>query len=416
MVSSSDSALSMNGRAVAAPSWRLWGIRASLIGTVASVMLLGHTTRTLPFLYASLSLFVIVYFAAQWDRAAQSLAHYVTSRTLMWRWAFVVWAVASLLWTTRTGLSLGRATTLLQIQVLGWILFDAALSGEGRWIVVAVFMSAVVGAAVILPAAFLLDSHQRARGIFGNPNGVAMASLFGLCAFLSIAPSLRSRVWGVVSHLGALAVVAAIVASASRKGMLGAAVVWASSLVFSGTRRHALVHAGLAASLGLLLYAAGEPFRSYWAIAVGRSALVTRLWTSLSVRSISLTERARFAKEGLRLMWRSPLLGHGLESFVWVSNEGSCSHNNFAELGVSLGIPGILLYYGLHSAVLVRSVITRAWRTVVGRFAILAIVAMLFLDVGMISYFEKLPSLLLIFFAGWVGAKAGGELKEANGA
>jgi O-antigen ligase len=386
------------------------------VGTVASVALLGHTTRTLPFLYLSLALFVLVYLVARRDRLAPSIASYVTSPAHAWRWAFLVWAIASLLWTARSGLSLSRAGTVLQIQVLGWVFFDAALSGRTRWVAVGVFVSAVVGAALVLPAGGILASAGRASGIFGNPNGLAAVSLLGLCAFLSLGPSLRSRVWTTLAHVGALIIIAAIIASASRKGAMGVAVVWTCALAFRETRKVALIHVALAVAAGLLLYASSPSFRSYWATAVERSASVARLWTSMSVGSLSVAERARYVREGFRLMWGSPLLGYGLDSFAWISNEGRCSHSNFVELGVSLGIPGLLLYYGVHAAILTRAFAARAWRTIEGRFAVIVVVAALSLDVGMISYSEKLPSLLLILLAGWVSASARASAPRRAGA
>ena len=55
--------------------------------------------------------------------------------------------------------------------------------------------------------------------------------------------------------------------------------------------------------------------------------------------------RATYMETGLKLIWDKPLFGYGLRNFGSVTGFGTYSHNNYIELGVSLGITGVIIYY-----------------------------------------------------------------------
>lgn len=377
-------------------------VRTSLAGILASVVLLGHIESfVLPF-YAVLLVSVLGYLFARGSDSFATMVRYFASPILRWRWAFVVWAILSLLWTSRGELSIGRATTLVEIQILGWVFYDAAQNGHTRWILLALFVSAFVGSASALASGAPVEGMKRVEGIFGNPNILAVIALLGLTAFYSGGLSFRSRAVTVVLHVMAIVLIATVVATASRKGVAGIVLLWAGAFLMRETRRRAGVSLVLALAAGIALVSVSREFQFYWQQALVRMASISTFWSSISVGSISIAQRSRFIEEGLALFAQSPIIGHGLESFRWLSNEGAYSHSNLVELGVSLGLVGVVLYYGMHASLFLQSVALRVWRLPEGRFVVVSLLVMLLMDVGTVSYFLKLPSLLLILAAGCV--------------
>ncbi|MCK5596386.1 MAG: hypothetical protein KAJ04_02965, partial [Candidatus Eisenbacteria sp.] len=84
-------------------------LKGSLTGVVASVVLLGYVTETQLAFYALIGVSLAVYLLARGEELVGALLDYLTSGKILWRWAFVVWAILSLLWTTRGRLSVDRA-------------------------------------------------------------------------------------------------------------------------------------------------------------------------------------------------------------------------------------------------------------------------------------------------------------------
>ena len=64
-------------------------VRASLSGMVAAVVLLGHMPSTQPAFNVVLSACLVVYLLARGEELVAALLDYLTSRTILWRWAFV---------------------------------------------------------------------------------------------------------------------------------------------------------------------------------------------------------------------------------------------------------------------------------------------------------------------------------------
>jgi O-antigen ligase len=381
----------------------LWIVtRGSFTGIVGCVVLLGYTPRTQPYFYNLLAVFSIIYVLARGENLFRSLLAYLTSRTLMWRWAFLAWAIASLFWSSRGGVTIDRAVTLIEIQILGLLFFDAAkYLGQTRWILSTVFVCSAAGAAFAL-AEGIAAGDLRPRGFFGNTNVMALISLIGLAAFYSgaaLGDSIRRR---MVSHVLGLVLVAGIVSSACRKGIAGVPFLWAGAALFTRTRARAALAAGLTLLVGSGLLGAVPTLRAYWYMSLSRMLAATSSMSSLAGIDRSFTQRVRFIRKGISLMAESPLIGRGLDSFHWLSVEGMYAHNNYIEIGVAVGLIGLALFYGFYAALFISSSRSENRRTPAGRFFLLFIAVTALLEVGFVSFYMKLPALLLITCAGWV--------------
>jgi hypothetical protein len=324
------------------------------------------------------------------------LLDYLTSGRILWRWAFVVWAILSLLWTTRGRLSVDRAITLVEIQVVGLVFYDAARNlGLSRWILNTVFVCAVI-AAVHAMATEDPTVVQRLAGLYASPNTLGMFCVIGLAVFMSGIARLGNAAARIGAYASAFILLIGIVASSSLKGVMGLVSVCVLGAALSASRARVAVFVGVAAGLGAALVAFVEPVRFIWEHALYRlETALTTIGMSVGVNQ-STVERARFIKKGLSLIAEAPVFGRGLDTFRWLSGEGTYAHNNMVELGVALGLVGVVLYYGFHLSILRAAVRLRRTDDFVWRFIVIAVPTLLLLDIAVVSYTSKLPTLLLI--------------------
>jgi len=375
-------------------------LKGSLIGVVASVVLLGYLTRTQLAFYVLIGVSLVVYLLARGEELVGAFLDYLTSGKVFWRWAFVVWAILSLLWTTRGRLSVDRAITLVEIQIVGLVFYDAAKNlGLSKWILKTVF------ACVVIAAIYAMVTEDpsvvsRLSGLYGSPNTLGMFCVIGLAVFISFAARRRSVAASIGSYVAALVLLVGIVASSSLKGMVGLLLVCGLGAVFSASRARVAVFVGVAAGLGAALVAFVEPVRFVWEHALYRLQIAT-IGTSVGVNQ-STVERARFIRKGLDLIAEAPVFGRGLDTFRWLSNEGAYAHNNMIELGVALGLVGVVLYYGFHFSILGAAARLRRTDDPVWRFIAIAVPTLLLLDIAVVSYASKLSTMLLIMSAGWL--------------
>jgi O-antigen ligase len=396
---------------------RLW-IDASLGGVILSVVLLGHITETQPFFYAVMGMSLVVYLMARGEALVATVIQYLTSPATAWRWAFFAWAALSLLWTARGGLAVDRVITLFEIQVVGLVFFDAARNlGRARWMLTVVLVCTVAATVYALTSEDPLVS-LRLAGAYRNPNTLGIVAVIGMAVCFAVMGELRRFCAVAASSVAVLLLSVGVLASSSLKGIAGTAFVIAGSLFFARTRRHTLSLLLIGAVAVAALVLTVEPMKLLWEHTVDRvEVTITNFETAADVGQ-SITERSRFIGKGLELMAESPVVGTGLSTFKWLSDEGTYAHNNFIEVGVSLGVVGILLFYAFHATMLVRLVGLGRRGGMVWRFALLFIPMIVLLDVASVSYAHKLSSLLLIMCAGWldrVVAEGRGNAGPAEG-
>jgi O-antigen ligase len=389
-------------------------LKGSLTGVVASVVLLGYITETQLAFYALIGVSLVVYLLARGEELVGALLDYLTSGRILWRWAFVVWAILSLLWTTRGRLSVDRAITLVEIQVVGLVFYDAARNlGLSRWILNTVFVCAVI-AAVHAMATEDPTVVQRLAGLYASPNTLGMFCVIGLAVFMSGIARLGNAAARIGAYASAFILLIGIVASSSLKGVMGLVSVCVLGAALSASRARVAVFVGVAAGLGAALVAFVEPVRFIWEHALYRlETALTTIGMSVGVNQ-STVERARFIKKGLSLIAEAPVFGRGLDTFRWLSGEGTYAHNNMVELGVALGLVGVVLYYGFHLSILRAAVRLRRTDDFVWRFIVIAVPTLLLLDIAVVSYTSKLPTLLLITSVGWLERTHVGGLSAPN--
>lgn len=387
--------------------WLLFAVRTSLAGITGSVVLFGFTPETRTLFYVTLASSLLLYVFARGAPLVRSVGEYLSSRTLAWRWAFLVWTVVSLAWASRAP-SVDRVVTLIEIHAVGLVVYDACRRlDQLGWILNAVLVAAALGAA----HALFTDQGfgaSRLEGMYRNPNLMAVTLIMGLAAFSAGAGVGRTAGGRVAAHALALVILAGIAGTASLKGVLGVACVWSIGCTLRETRRRVMTHIMAAAAAAAVALPWAMAMRAYWERTLYRVAITFSAVFSQAGVSNSLVERVRFVRKGLALIAEAPLRGRGADSFSWLSGEGTYAHSNVIEVGVAFGLVGLILYYTLHAAVMYKALSLRSWATLGTRFVVILVPTLVLLDLAAVSYVMKLPTLLLILSAGWV------ELQESG--
>lgn len=390
-------------------------VAAAVLGVVVSIVLLGYVTETQPHFYSLMVLSLVLYVVARGEELAGVVLQYVTSPLVAWRWAFVAWAMMSLLWTSRGGYSVDRAITLLEIQAVGLVLYDAARNlRQTRWILGSVLASAVAAALYALLSG---DAAVNARlsGTYRNPNTLGIVAVVGMAICCTGLGYVKQKVAAAAAYLTMMVLALGVLASASLKGLAGTAFVMVAASLHGRARRRIGLLAVIGVAVVVTLTLTVEPVRSLWEHTLHRVYATMASLSSAADVGQSLAERSRFIAEGLGLIAEAPVAGRGLNAFEWLTGEGTYAHNNYVEVGVSLGVIGVMLYYAFHL-----SILAKAWRAEnrvlpEGRFAVLAVLLLMLLDVASVSYATKLPTLLLITCAGWLdGRPAAGRRAVAD--
>ena len=377
--------------------------RGSLAGMIVVLVLLGRVEETLPQMYVSLGVLLGLYLLARGAFILDSVIAYATSPLLRVRWLFLLWAAASMLWSPHhSPTALRHLITLLEIHLLGVVFYDATRSlGQLRWMRLALIVIVVLSTAETLRTGLSPDVI-RLRGFYANPNIFAVSCLLGIAAILSGA-DLGRGTWGkMLSYAAILVLGGGVIATASRKGVLGVLVMCVLTMVVPSTRRRGVIASGLLVASLVIVNATGGSFQRFWGFCIERTVAIGNWFTAAGSVDGSLIDRGRLLAKGATLIVQSPFIGHGLDSFYWISGEALYTHSNYVELSVALGLIGVLLYYGLH-AQLIRKSLGRAIRRLPNaRFTLFLTFLMVCLDIAEVSYRMKLPTLLMIACAGWL--------------
>jgi O-antigen ligase len=287
---------------------------------------------------------------------------------IYWAGAYLVWAVASGLWTT----SVSDTTFLLGSLAIGivYMLAFASLINSHRDLEHVVWIFAI--AALFFGALSLqhfsdvfawgrVVEEGRSQGGTGDPNSFAATQLVALPLVIALAAAATKRWLQIVLYVAALVIIASILTSLSRGGFIGLAVVLTIlvvapfHLVFR-TRRNkaiALLVVALGTAAAVARYSSDVIGRAEGIIQEanpGSSGGSGRINLWLAARS-SIEEHpwlglgyGGFRAESTRLLLDTP--GVDLSRYT-IRNRGQPVHNSYLEAWTDLGIVGLVLYLGL---------------------------------------------------------------------
>ena len=116
----------------------------------------------------------------------------------------------------------------------------------------------------------------------------------------------------------------------------------------------------------------------------------------------SAESRAGFIELGFKHFKNRPWIGHGINCFQTLRYSfGTYSHNNYIELLFSVGILGTVAYYSMYLLVLIRSMkMYLKNRTDNFVLCIGIILSLFFIDIALVSYYERTNLILVIMCLG----------------
>lgn len=287
----------------------------------------------------------------------------ILSRLHLLLGALVCLSAISYVWSIAPRQTLG--TTLRYVLILGilvviWDLYrtDAAIEYA--------FFAYVIGAYLVVGAVFynfLLESvvHTNRYTAFGlNPNIIARMLVLGtpLAGYLVVrptAPLLPHRIVRAFNLSYVVLSAVAITLTVARQGLIGLGISFAF-LAFLGYQDW-VRDPDLSIPVGRKMLAVGTGvlliviMAAVSLVLIATNLLSRLLLTPLEIASGDFGGRAPIWEAGMTVIRQRPVLGHGSGTFVPAVEpffpEGEvpvAAHNAFIQLGVELGLIGIVLY------------------------------------------------------------------------
>lgn len=273
-----------------------------------------------------------------------------------WVVAYVVWALASGLWTD-TGAGTATKLTSLAVALLYMVSF-ARLVNHARMLRRGLFVVALIAVFTGLATIGTFvggGAGARGSGLVGDPNFFAAIQTVALPLVLVLASEVRARGWQLACYAGVLVIVASVVASLSRGGLLALGVVLLlvvalpSGAIFASRRQRAVVGLTIAATLTIaLVVAAGQLLPRLSGPTLengsGRQALWLAAGTARHEHPLLGLGYGAFPARSIDLMNTTP----GVDFSVYVPPPGGeQAHSAYLSTAAELGWPGLVLYGGV---------------------------------------------------------------------
>ncbi len=307
---------------------------------------------------------------------------------------FICWLVLSACWQRTSAYYISRLTTLFIVYVFA--VFTSLWATDKERLIIVYRMVVYAGVVNALYRLYLnAFGGSINTDITGkNTTAVQMVVTYAISWYLFFITKKKQYVlFNILFALVALM-------TASRKSVVGLLVVTVMMLIINGKRKNIVFRTVLVAAVLLA---------AYWAITNIEmfSRTYERLMQMLEHLQGGKGDNSSEVREAMRMMgWQAfkenPVLGYGVGYSAMTltagrHEAGTYLHNNYVEVGVSLGAVGLALYYWPYLRVLLTS-LKRFWRDVGALLLLTVTVVTLVLDYGMVSYFDKFTLLILNVF------------------
>lgn len=267
---------------------------------------------------------------------------------------FVLWNVASFLWSVDGDRTLERLLTYAQLFVLAYIIWDLyGTAADIRAGMQAYVLGAFVSIISILNnySNGTTETYQRFSAAGFNPNDIAWFLALGLPLAWHLAISggngRKTQLLRVVNYVYIPAAILAILLTASRAGFAAVVPAFLFILVSSSrlrSRGQAVVVVGMIVSFIVL-----QPL-------VPISSIQRITDTVTEVTKGDLNQRTYIWKEGISIFSEHPILGIGSGAFRAAASEtGKVAHNTALSLLAEVGVIGFGLFAAAIAAVIYQS-------------------------------------------------------------
>ena len=217
-------------------------------------------------------------------------------------------------------------------------------SGAAKWFYFAYFGVAVLRV-VFGEDPISIDQIASTKTVarIAAANAVGYYCATGIIGILGLMREIKSVWFRALLLAGGGVALYGVVLSASRGAMvalMATAVLWPTLCLVGGSRVKVKAVAG--AVLVLIL--------SYWTFQfiVQDTYMGVRFTNATHLEDGSSQIRLELVNDGLQVLAKHPILGCGLGQFGIATGTGFYAHNDFAEIGVATGLPGLFLYYSVY--------------------------------------------------------------------
>ena len=319
---------------------------------------------------------------------------------------FVLYCASSLIFVPEGYL---RVRTLALLFILTIILSSViGRSGSIRPVIYGVF--AGLGVATLSVADELLSfSSERATSTLGNANTYAIALLLGtfFCLYnLLVFEKKRLPISGLVVNLTGILLFGFQIffLTGSRKGIfVFSTIIFFSSLYLLRRQANIIKFFSL---VGGILLVVGLWQAIHLSPHFRRVEAAFLFATGRDTGDGSISARLALSNDALGLWSKKPLFGWGADQFRYISDFGRYSHNNYAELLVTVGIVGFILFYSIYIYIITYGVdffrSKKNNKKNLGFWILLTVISFLVMDIAAVSYYSKLHWIVLSTILGLI--------------
>jgi O-antigen ligase len=321
--------------------------------------------------------------------------------------AFCFWGALGLLVARFPELVFTQLKTLAQVLIMALIVSYYARNTRCiSWL----FFAVLIGVLIVAASAVETGEYKRAEvegarlaGLTLNANAFAITITNGIAILLFFFGQVRSKILKLVIIGGILVGIRFVISSGSRKGFIGVAILilfWFLLTYLKELRKRPLLVIVMLWGIVALGVFAAYSMRN--TVLMQRFSQFNKETTASSTGGGT---RLLMIEESIRFTASHPVLGLGLDNFQVYSVVGLYSHNNYAEVFSSTGIPGGILYYLIYVIIFYRLhkvskfSLSPSQRNVVTIFKCLMLLRLV-LDLGVVSYYSKINWIFMAIIIG----------------
>jgi O-antigen ligase len=321
---------------------------------------------------------------------------------------FVVWSVVGLIGGYNTvsvaGL-FGKLLTMIGLIGISYLLYSLSLEKSSiRWLEWGVLLGFLVTIIWLFVTTGGRFSEERVAGTTGNANVLAFILLLACIVSLDLLSQYRNLVLRSALVLNSLLILPILLATGSRKGLIGFFLVvgiWLLHATAKAKQKRLLsiMLAGLVVAALVALYLPRIVESPHFARFQNLERYVKG--ERLVEQETSLSGRAGLARIGIGLAFRNPAFGVGIDQFRYYDQslrlsqiEHTYSHSNVIEVLADTGLIGFTLYHATYVILALR--LRRLWRgrrlDSIGRYVNLSVMiggTIILYDIFSVTYYTK---------------------------
>jgi O-antigen ligase len=341
---------------------------------------------------------------------ASAMEGFFVPTELKYFMAFGCWGILGLFTARFPEAVVTGLRTLTQLVIMALIISYYARNMRCvSWL----FFAVLIGVLIVSVSAVITGEFQMAEvegeaarlaGLTLNANAFAITVVYGVTMLLYYFRMVRSKTLKLLIIGGILLSVRFVIASGSRTGFLGLAI-----LVFFWFLFNYAKELGKRPFLVVVMLLGIVGFGCYTAYLMRDTVLTQRFLRLEAKRGTegSTGTRLFLVKEGINFTLSNPVLGVGLGNFRFRSVTDRYAHDNYVEFFADTGIPGGILYNMIYVLIFYRLYkiskfpLTPGQKNAVAIFKCLMMLQ-ISLDFATVSYYTKINWIFLAIIIGYL--------------